>query len=795
MYLPLDVNVNYTRETDRNPNLWSGFAYDVPPNNPEDITVTSKNVDKTIIDENILQNLLSDKILLNLEENAGVISNTYHPFDLIQSENDFIDAYNALAKVNPLPNINQLEYNSDKRKNNVSLTQEDTKNGSRSYEKLQINKRSGVQESQPKNVENTSLQKTVTLKTLKLSKETEINTNSQKLVNNIINTDDRKQNSNTVSNIELPSESINTTTHQHSKKQKTSIENVYNGKTDEKTKNLNDIVDNTQKLIQQMKEEINLDINSLDGRNTSNSEHESSSNDEQESSFSGTESGTDNITSDENETSSTENEKIQKSKTNSVLTQITSSEDNEQFEEALDNFDSQIDDFKHANMELLDTIARNLQEDHILEVKELDTFDLEKQDSNNNLYTVVNSFEEIYEELSSTNSKEQQNVLNTNHVIISNVLPHKHLLAKQTASVSTLKFLAPTKLIISENKQPIFKAKLGIEENNLVNIDQDEHHQVTEEETKITNEKSLQQTIEQTKGNEKSENSGLNVLAETSNTVSAENYTETPNLIDELIYDKSAETITTQKDHAEKQNSNDNTNINNTSNNNEQKEDLNVEQNKFSIEKLNTVNETNTTTDSNNKTVPTKSNIPKLIKITHPNKGKVEKYTPKLIVSKVPIRRASIKQYPAPAPPKPHFGNIQIGNVKQLQTRLLNGKSKDNTITFEATEAKPSTSTLPKKKPAPPPPIKSLQETKQMVLTNTSPPKETKHYFRETCRTEDEWTESDSENSQVETLKSTQEQQERPLSPPPPITLRRVSGQLIDLAKVRLPEGSPEVNF
>ncbi|CAH2067092.1 unnamed protein product, partial [Iphiclides podalirius] len=80
---------------------------------------------------------------------------------------------------------------------------------------------------------------------------------------------------------------------------------------------------------------------------------------------------------------------------------------------------------------------------------------------------------------------------------------------------------------------------------------------------------------------------------------------------------------------------------------------------------------------------------------------------------------------------------------------------------------------------------------------NHSPPKEVSQmeknqFFRETCRTEDEWTDSDSENNQTSYLKKNEEPETTPLSPPPPITMRRISGQLIDLATIRLPEGSPE---
>ncbi|XP_075992498.1 linear Ubiquitin E3 ligase isoform X2 [Anticarsia gemmatalis] len=589
--------------------------------------------------------------------------------------------------------------------------------------------------------------------------------------------------------------------------------------TEDKSKNLSDMVDNTQRLIQQMKEEINSDINSIDGRTVSQSENETSSeesNDEQESSYSDTEERTDNITSDEKEVTSSEDEYSEEEQYDNKQpdTQYrASSEDNEDFEEALDHVESQLEDFKHANIEMLDSITRTLQEEHTLTVEmnepetEKVTVPSRKQDMNNNLFVAVNSFEEIYEELS-TNIAVTNNIPEPPQNVQDKGVPKNEvkIFTKEAIVYSQFQSVTPSRFVITENFVPALNAELEnieLEQDDTANTIQLVNTTTQDVESNSSDTEDTNDELENSEEykNEDDTTDLTNDNLNTTNTNNSNFETEVKLAIfnDNGVDQSSSQSGLPQPNEMiqilpleikEQEQSNENP---------PQQSFNNKEQSPSTRQKSKTPEKNNTekTSENNNSkiSVSNKSSIPKLIKLLPNNKTKTDKNSPKLIVSKVPIRRTSIKQYPAPAPPKTHFGNIQSGHVKQLQTRLFNNKvspPKLASVPLETIEVKASTSTLNKKKQAPPPPIQPQDQKKVSPPKISTPPKQKKQYFRETCRTEDEWTDSDSEDSQIQLTKPSEDTNYSPPSPPPPLTLRRVSGQLIDLAKIRLPEGSPE---
>ncbi|CAH0748826.1 unnamed protein product [Diatraea saccharalis] len=616
------------------------------------------------------------------------------------------------------------------------------------------------------------------------------------------------------------------------------MEDIYEHKSiltvdEEKSSNLNEIVDNTQRLIQQMKEEINSDINSIDSRNISQSENDTSEESdistEHESSYSETEDNTDDMSSND-ESSVTDSEGKQISERRPTVVQRTSSEENDHFEEAMDHIEDQIEDFKHTNIEILDSIARSLQEENSMsiEINQQKTTNVREEDRNNNIFNKVNSFDEIYAELNTSDDK-KNNITNDasdnndlkETINISNI--QENIVTNNSAEIPVQRTIVhfPKFEIVISSLEPLTSTKLVISDSNL-----NTHNAIIDiiEDTNITNEIPENNVLDKENiSSESSSDTEVNIDNETTHL--SFTYTDLDLEIDQIniqpieaihlneeIHSKSEnvftnttrETSPTDPTHSEK------INLIDKENNNEQEENINGHDedhiDEVSEKTNNEVSEFNTNINADqssvqnvlkssnnvaNKTLNSiKSNIPKLIKFVQSNKQKADKTSPKIIASKVPVRRTSQKQHPAPAPPKAHFGNIQSGHVKQLQSKLFNNKFPKTEINIPSTvEVKPSTSTLHKKKPAPPPPT---QETKQPSPVNMSPPREKKDsFFRESCRTEDEWTDSDSEESQIQIVKKNEEPERVP-SPPPPLTLRRVSGQIIDLAKVQLPEGSPE---
>lgn len=842
MYLPLDVNVKDDHKIDWERNLMAtDILHDAAFESAEDVALKLKYLleDAGVppIDERlIVQDLLSDNNMLDIKKNANISNIKPYTFDLSQSENDFIDAYNALTKSNPLPNIvidkiakSTRDFNTDKTRNAELSTNNINHAATNSSSNVTDTKNIKTME-QDYSTEAEMIQQPIFY--LKSHTGSDISTENKyndKLTSEIENlsTTDVQMVTNSLSKeqqiqsaLSLDSEKladVNNTTQRIS--------------ADDKAKNLNDIVDNTQRLIQQMKEEINSDINSLDGRNISQSEFESSSNDEHESTYSDTEGHSDSFT-EEDEAASSDNCDKKPSSIEPIRSNIsnrTSSEDNEQFEEAIDHMDSQIDEFKSTNIELLNSIARSLQEEHTISIiPESIESNVNKQDLNNNMYVEVNTFEEIYAELNS-------DIINKNDITITplsiqeNKIPTiseklatgnsqpadlddittvkevKLKLSKQVMRLIEYKIRNPSRLNFMNKMEPKYTAKSGFIEvkesdesfvedsnsngtaNNNINSDSDNNSDA-----------SLRSVGVKVQMNDINQDSDLTLTdSEKSRSTSPSHLIsdQTPDTVDEKVEITLTTTINTATE--------DNTqslehlktgqtlieNIKETTTKKTETTDLNQINDTSMVEAIilpETPNESNINKNSSNK-----SHIPKFIKNALNAKPKADKLAPKLLISKVPVRRISIKQYPAPAPPKTHFGTVQNGHVKQLQTKLFNGKaSKIPNISSGTTEPKPSTSTLSKKKTAPPPPT-----ALSSPLQNLSPEKLTQksQYFRETCRTEDEWTESDNEESPPNINKEKVEQETLPPSPPPPVTLRRVSGQLIDLATVRLPEGSPEV--
>ncbi|XP_021191302.3 E3 ubiquitin-protein ligase lubel isoform X4 [Helicoverpa armigera] len=809
MYLPLNVNLDdYDRETNVQPNTV----------NNQKITESKDDVVKKI------KTLLQEAGVPAIDENLllrGLLSNNNlnmktPQVDLIQSENDFIDAYNALTRSSPLPNIdkattktNILNENQFQLQNELKQVAVVNKNETKNHTPIPSDEITSqrIQQQQQMDTPDNNKQKPKIANSKQITKKKddiplETQQAEQKVENSEVNiiiqkSSHSEQNlSNSTdqnrSKLILEYNGSNIPENPNKAEDRNSENNVLRP-TEDKSNNLTDIVDNTQRLIQQMKEEINSDINSIDGRTISQSESESGSDessDEQESSYSESEERTDHITSDEKEVTSSEDE--EPSEKPQAAQYVTSSEENDNFEEALDHVENQLEDFKHANIEMLDSIARTLQEEHTitLELNETQQQNVSKplkEDVNNNLFNAVNSFEEIYEELNSQNnvdksSNNEQMKTQNNENNYQNI----ELFAKEAVILSVIKPIASTQLVISENINPVFNAVLEnieVQENNAV----------------IENlEKKSQEVIEPASLNE-----GDNTQLDSDNAQIDENVSPDDLMPDSdtLVHAVEPQEILLENGdndqvktlHANEINSytEDSLQINpltETEKADSPRNDKNIVSEQIPFD---------SPTDNSNvkNSIANKSSIPKLIRILPNVKSKSDKASPKLIVSKVPVRRTSLKQYPAPAPPKSHFGNIQSGHVKQLQTRLFNNKatpSKPVATTSEMPVVQATTSTLHKKKPAPLPPLKHNLEKQLSPPKTTTPPKEKKPFFRETCRTEDEWTDSDSENSQVQIIRPTEEPKHSPPSPPPPITVRRVSGQIIDLAKVRLPEGSPE---
>lgn len=803
MYLPLNLNINdYERDSIINEN-----KTDIA----RKLKLLLQEAGVPSIDENLLfKGLLSGNSNV---ESGSETNRKPHTVDLIQSENDFIDAYNALTRSSPLPNVNE-NFNHDQNRvintnsetntsnekpvlndnkhfNNVSEDNKlldnnliDEKQSDRNLTKEQIDRAFANIDSE--NHQHEERVKDVVLNKIAqetIAQEEAINGISKKLL---------IKNSQEISQMKIAA--VPSIADKNKPIKENTTERDSQKQAEEKSNNLSELVDNTQKLIQQMKEEINSDINSIDGRTKSQSEVDTSSgesNDEQESSYSDTEERSENLTSDEKEISSSEDESSveEQSDKRQAIINRTSSEDNENFEEALDHVEHQLEDFKNANIEMLNSIARTLQEEHTftLEIDKPKQISPKKEDLNNNLFTAVNSFEEIYEELNTkTNSSREAHKDMKIEIRPKNI----DLLAKETIIHSAIKTQIPLKILLTENKLPILTAKIEIvkELQNIEgasNTEQTHFDKIEPVEKDSYNYTQNNDAVIKlkTENKESNENSNIHQLMSNINQSDINNV----NIIAEPSQSQSdqSEQLVLIKEEDISRARDEITNV------------ATIKEDQSFKEKTPELSEDKPSSININKTpVNNKSNIPKLIKIVPNNKMKTDKNSPKLVVSKVPVRRTSSKQYPAPAPPKSHFGNIQSGHVKQLQTRLFNNKiapPKPVPDSHKTTEVIASTSTFNKKKPAPQPPTVQLEEKQALCSKISSPPKEKKQYFRETCRTEDEWTDSDSDDSQIQVIRPSEEAAFSPPSPPPPFTLRRVSGQLIDLAKIRLPEGSPEV--
>ncbi|KAM3964680.1 LOW QUALITY PROTEIN: uncharacterized protein ACR2FA_001070 [Aphomia sociella] len=886
MYLPLDTNINQCDNED-NLEIWDKSFNETTNDQSEDIASQLKSLlmqaGVPSINENLLlKGLLADNVIYNQNRNGSLTVNKPYAVDLSQPENDFINAYNALTRLSPLPNINEaikssrivteikenditqnayemdidkgistIKYNqqepieeniiqsvssnimqvtdnmeqaSKQILNETSVSPEKTlidaldevkqileNNSNPERHDIEIKENTNV--SSIKNTENakSAIEKSFQAQTT-MSKDSVIEninnvpenlTVSNEIIEQPQNLIIIEQNiASTLNRIEIQdhpetpaveysitnvnAESIPDESTSLTERKKGIIINI--NQEQDKPKNLNDIVDNTQKLIQQMKEEINSDIYSIEDGNVSHSEIDTSSNEsdfssEHESSYSETEGETDNLTSDENVESSIDEEEQITEKHTSTLNR-TSSEDNEQFEEAMDHIQEQIEDFKHANIEILDSIARSLQEEQIISAKlhYQKPPDMKRQDQNNNVFTTVNSFEEIYEQLSNNDIVNSINSENKEMIKSDTVEMKINNLEKQEINISLFKPVAATKLVLVEQKTSMYNAiKENIKEplilNNINEINSNYNNNKVDNDNNldVTSIPQASESIDNNNTNDNIQNNSRskstspdNKSIITKNITNTINIEENRDVVSLATNNIISESVNTSVELVEK----DNKSRNNT-----------PEKTSDDRQKDNSATK---------HIAMSKSNIPKLIRVVQKNKNKEEKLPSKTILSKVPVRRSSLKQYPAPAPPKTHFGAIQSGFVKQLQTKLFNDKSPQIDTNNARAEGKAiSTSTLNKKKQAPSPPSRSI-DNKQPSPQKVSPPREKKkNYFRETCRTEDEWTESESEDSQLQIAKPSDEPLRAP-SPPPPITVRRVSGQIIDLARIRLPEGSPE---
>lgn len=866
MYLPLDPPIQTSYDMEPSTGLWNDSHANVPIENSaintEDIALKLKSyliqAGVPSIDENLLlKGLLADNTMFKTKLNNSVsilnntnILNNKQQLDLGQSEFDFIEAYNALTRSSPLPNINNVSNDLQTNKENyvlghtehVNLPLRTNKNSSSNEEKI-INHIHGQTESHPVEPK---------FERIDISEDRSVNT-TIKMPKSLTNVNDSAEKEKTVTKPINAEEYVTKGTkpvlstklqrnkvpqeHEINDARSITSEIIPNQRNNEEgSNNLSDIVDNTQRLIQQMKAEINSDINSLDGHNMSQSEADSSNEsdftNEHESSYSETEEQTEDLTSEENETSSGE-----RSENNAPVMNRTSSEDNEQFEEAMDHIEEQNENFRQTNMEILDSIARSLHEErsisveinenHIKKSKNYPATPIEhqapmtsqpipgqnqansckkrNQDVNNNFFAAVSSFEEIYEQINSNDSTPYE-IINTNQSTQPQPMP-RLVLERFDINILTFKPEPALQLEVKEQNPPAMLN--AVLENAEINT-------ITPTNIELPNTVELLNNVEEVsevdqQDDKRNRESGFI----TSNTINIRN---SPDKIDsadddESSSDTSRTTVSPMKqdlnqnlitDKTFKDENTDETVETTTPKNgslNNQNHDLDhniasIVPNSGVKSKSNSPDNTPPSPKNHNRnTTNGKSNIPKLIRaLASKNKPKVEnKNSPKVIASKVPVRRGSVKHYPAPAPPKTNFGTIQNGTVKQLQTRLFSDKAIKMTVNRAAViEVKPSTSTLNKKRPAPLPPSKAEENTKSSP-SKESPQKEKKPYFRESCRTEDEWTESDSEDSSLQIGRQNNDEPQRQPSPPPPITVRRISGQLIDLARVRILEGSPEV--
>ncbi|XP_047545279.1 E3 ubiquitin-protein ligase lubel isoform X2 [Vanessa atalanta] len=798
MYLPLEINTKTNHEFES-------------PVIKEDSTITNEDSSLDIAEK--LKSLLikagiplaDEKLLLksllgnhsmysensDINHSKTIEQDKPNVTDFIQSENDFIDAYNALTRLSPLPSLKKKDITGT----NDVLEQIETQ---------------GPQENNDNISENVSKDQDLTKTFESQTKLNTIEKNTRESELNIVR--ENNYSHETVTKIE---DII----------QDTPVINTKDVKED-KSINLNEIVDNTQKIIQQMKNEINSDINSINDKSNTQSEADDSANDshsssEKESSYSETDAdGTEDLTSDEKDTSTTttsDDENPNDQLEDQASIHRTSSEDNEQFEEAMDHVENELEDFKQTNIEILNSIARSLQEEHTItiEINESNDKDYRQrnQDMNNNLFAAVNSFEEIYAALNNDRQKKENTTTDTysdsnqlksssNNSSIASEIKTKFNPAyiQQEINISYFRPDSPIKVVITDRVPQFFTASLEVFDNLLEkdnsSLERDLNDQVyetVEEPSKeviknsITNEYlevrennnfPVNNSLEISKDNISTTdtltiNTNINNSNEKDlnqmNSIAYEKHRHTNNIAGVKIINNSLDVNKHQENISPPEPSNTHTQVYRE---NSEKKSL-IDSSKM---------KTHTTTN--------KSNIPKLVKTIQSNKQKIEiKNLPKIIASKVPIRRASLKQYPAPNPPKGHFGDIKSGHVKQLQTRLFNSKvAKTNIETPVMPEVRASTSTMSKKSPAPPPPTQPAIQGQDAMLS-----KNKNVYFRETCRTEDEWTESDPEDQDFQiNLNNVEESVPTPVSQIQPVTLRHISGQLIDLANVRVPEGSPE---
>ncbi|XP_013133885.1 PREDICTED: uncharacterized protein DDB_G0292642-like isoform X2 [Papilio polytes] len=745
----------------------------------------------------------------NLKQNSN---------DFLQSENDFIDAYNALTRLSPLPNISKA--------NEIVHTEQNSN-------KIN-NKDSEINSSEQVNTHDPSENKTLENNTNSIPsseqslKAPQTQSSTKESQNNSVDRipqhkPDTKSNSQSKVKRSKSPKRITAKQNQRVKKKLESSDSE-SREDEEKRNNLSDMVDNTQRLIQQMKNELNTDMNSLDSRSNSRSENNLSANDselssEKESSYDErSESESEDISSDESEgvTSNTENNNLAKTAT---VTR-TSSEDNEQFEEAIDHLDIEIEnpipvndnlghqhlEFQQRNIEILDSIAKSLQEEYSsMREEQINMPRNDHEDFNNNLFNTVNSFEEIYEQLTEKNTSTKVNIEQPTKSSENNKAAYYSVIQNPKHNKQEVKFVTynpqtANTYLLSESTIMLHNAIIEDVNNEIVIESNDSLDSIGTSNLIVSNE-------------HQSEDNSMGPNIPRDNNITMNN-----NLKDSEISTESVVNSTISVNNASTSTPTSNVSTVTENDEEDQKTDINsnIQENSAATDKVspkeNMVDDSeNTTIDdknasnpnpnkgslqvksSSNKSIFNKSNIPKLVKALQNNKLKVEKTTPKVLGSKVPIRRTSLKHYPAPAPPNGHFGNVQNGNVKQLQSKLLNNKVQNSTNVSTEVEVKPSTSfssTLSKKKPAPLPP--TSVERKLETPTEDVQDKEKKHYFRETCRTEDEWTDSDDDECQMPLTRENNEPEPVPVSPPPPITMRRVSGQLVDLAAIRLPEGSPE---
>lgn len=810
MYLPLDIQNKNDYEIER-PTVkeHTNATYDDSNDIAEKLKSLLIQAGIPQIDEKLLLKGLLGNNRRQAEVNDPVQDNNRNNnenlSEFIQSENDFIDAYNALTRLSPLPNLNE---------NNLE-TKGDLQQITRMKESLPSNKIISYESSSADDGHHRKAKK------ISASKES---------AKKITSPDNSKRNE--VDTLNKNNENLLNKEH-FSKTTEINPQNIKYFKTEEpdKTKNLNDIVDNTQKLIQQMKKEIHSDIHSLQDKSSSQSEAGDSSNEshlssEKESSYSSSEDESKDLTSDEKHVtcSGEENltEHIEKNETR-VSINRTSSEDNEHFEEAMDHVENVIEDFKDTNIETLNSIAKGLQQEHILsvEINESRESNKRSQDVNNNLFAAVDSFEEIYQQLSNNGVQKQRTELELqkkttkSFTLINNKFERAETIQpkpnrasvyiKEDIITSEFRPRSPIKLIIIENEHQFLRALLENFEESVDQIHPVEDNQVNEISDELSTDYKDPLTINALQQNN-------------SNIISGITPTNLSITFDE-IEDKTVQNDSDEElPNKEEREGDIVLNLTNLASNYEKNSSDQSSTPKLHIREPSHAENAETTQIDTSKakitSIINKSNIPKLVRNMHGGKQKVDKNVTKVIASKVPVRRASLKQYPAPNPPKSRFAHVQGGFVKQLQNRLFSTKpsksSTDTTVQKSNTqdqnvakekpiqkgvdpkivEVKASTSTMTKKKQAPQP---LSQTSNELSIPKTQSGKEkNKNYFRETCRTEDEWTESDGEDQNKQVNK---EQESNPAlpSPPQPITIRQVSGQLIDLALVKLPEGSPEV--